>query len=241
MRINPAGHLGEGPFDQVSRAKRASELEKMRLKEDKSLHDVVPFDLCAQLAHELHQVKGKGGQLFAKIKAKAEDWVVAENNPKLTSGLRPFNQEPKCQKELLELVPLKSLHNFTPLVKTTDAFPSFLGPNISNPEWHQITSLDDDQPPQNKLKDMINHPKPIMTPWESVMETGNLDKAFERLCLYEELKGPGSTGEYYMRQPGTKQYGYTSSGSSNDPRQLSTNAGTYTCSWHHILSYHCMF
>lgn len=208
----------------MSRAKRASELEKMRLKEEKSLHDVVPFDLCAQLAHELHQVKGKGGRLFAKIRAKAENWVVAENDPKLTSGPRPFNQEAKCQKELLDLIPLKPLHNFTPLVKNTDAFPSFFGQNHSDPEWHQMLSLEDGHPPQNRLKDMINRPQPITTPWESVIETGKLDKAFERLCLYEDSKGSSSTGAYHTRQPDPKQYDYTSSFSAND--QLSTfNAG----------------
>jgi len=58
----------------------AEEFERMRLFEDKTTHDTVAPQLCFNLAADLRQSASKGGRMFAKRRAKADQWTV-ENNP----------------------------------------------------------------------------------------------------------------------------------------------------------------
>jgi len=58
----------------------ADEFERMRLFEDKTTHDTVAPQLCFNLAADLRESTSKGGQMFARRRAKADQWTV-ENNP----------------------------------------------------------------------------------------------------------------------------------------------------------------
>ncbi|ESO11588.1 hypothetical protein HELRODRAFT_166598 [Helobdella robusta] len=172
-----AFHDGTGPFDQKSRVDRAKELEMMRLKEEKSLHNVVPFDLCAKLANELKQDKGKGGHLFTKRKEESVNWVASENDPQSTVGYKPYKHELNPFKKPLSFTPLKS----TQLPSPTK--PSHFTLKLPQQGVHAPTSASDSvgELPRNRLKDMINTPRAAMTPWDSMVNTGSLHKAFEHL------------------------------------------------------------
>lgn len=71
------------PASSAEKAKymSADEFERMRLFEDKSTHDTVPPQLCFNLAADLRQSASKGGRMFAKRRAKADQWTV-ENSPR---------------------------------------------------------------------------------------------------------------------------------------------------------------
>ena len=58
----------------------ADEFERMRLFEDKTTHDTVAPQLCFSLASDLRQSGSKGGRMFAKRRAKADQWTVG-NDP----------------------------------------------------------------------------------------------------------------------------------------------------------------
>ena len=58
----------------------ADELERMRLFADKSRHDAVPPQLCFNLAADLRRSTSRGGRMFAKRRANADQWTV-ENSP----------------------------------------------------------------------------------------------------------------------------------------------------------------
>lgn len=136
--------------EEKAKALSAEEFERMRLYEAKTQHTTIPPQACFALAEDLHNMKGRGGRLFAKRKAKAEKWVVDENTV----------PPPPPSAELIK--------------KLTG------GLQIGVPE---------DQPdvrsgaiPVNKLKQMIEIPKPAMTPWEAAMEHGGrVDRAFDHL------------------------------------------------------------
>jgi len=49
------------------------ELERVRLRGERSRHDVVPFSVCSQLAGELKTMQGKAGRLFAKHHNEVEE------------------------------------------------------------------------------------------------------------------------------------------------------------------------
>jgi len=58
----------------------ADEFERMRLFEDKTTHDTVAPQLCFNLAADLRQSASKGGRMFARRRAKSDQWTV-ENHP----------------------------------------------------------------------------------------------------------------------------------------------------------------
>lgn len=58
----------------------AEEFERMRLYEQKTLHNTVSPQLCFNLANDLRNAKGKAGQMFAKRRARADEHVIDESN-----------------------------------------------------------------------------------------------------------------------------------------------------------------
>ncbi|XP_064620265.1 uncharacterized protein LOC135483355 isoform X2 [Lineus longissimus] len=58
------------------------QLEQIKLRAPKSQHNSVAPEKCFSLAAALHASKGRGGQIFAKRRAKSESWVVDEDNVK---------------------------------------------------------------------------------------------------------------------------------------------------------------
>jgi hypothetical protein len=60
----------------------AEQLEQIQLRAPKTQHNAVAPEKCFSLAAALHAAKGRGGQIFAKRRAKSESWVVDESNVK---------------------------------------------------------------------------------------------------------------------------------------------------------------
>ena len=62
--------------DEKAKYMSADEFERMRLFEDKTTHDTVSPQLCFNLAADLRQSTSKGARMFAKRRAKADQWTV---------------------------------------------------------------------------------------------------------------------------------------------------------------------
>lgn len=56
------------------------QFEKLRFIKEKCDHRGVSPNLCFNLATDLQNKKGKGGKIFQKRKAKADDWVIDATN-----------------------------------------------------------------------------------------------------------------------------------------------------------------
>ena len=65
--------------DEKANYMSADEFERMRLFEDKTTHDTVAPQLCFNLAADLRQSDSKGGRMFAKRRAKADQWTVGND------------------------------------------------------------------------------------------------------------------------------------------------------------------
>ena len=71
------------------RALSAEEFERMRLYEQKTTHDTVAPQVCFSIANDLKQMKGKGGRLFAKHKARSDKFVVGGDDDEDVGESRP--------------------------------------------------------------------------------------------------------------------------------------------------------
>ena len=136
------------------------EVERMRYYEEKSRHDVIPFDVCSMLAAELREEKGRGGRLFAKRRDKADQSITPESNGLIRVPSPRPEQKPRFVPEVVApYVP--------PIIKA------------------ERSEVDESQPsvsvPVNRLKEMIDLPKPRITPWDSAVQYGNVEPAFEHL------------------------------------------------------------
>jgi hypothetical protein len=67
--------------DNSIKAMSADEFERVRLFDKKSAHDTMAPQVCFSLADDLRNSNSKGGRMFAKRRAKADQWTV-ENQPK---------------------------------------------------------------------------------------------------------------------------------------------------------------
>jgi len=76
-----APHVPPPTSDDKAKYMSADEFERMRLFEDKTTHDEVPPQLCFNLAADLRQSASKGGRMFAKRRAKADQWTVENGHP----------------------------------------------------------------------------------------------------------------------------------------------------------------
>ncbi len=76
----------------------SEEFEKMRLYEEKVLHNKLPPQIAFSLADDLRQMKGRGGKLFAKRRAKAETWVVEDKT----------NTMPRPNKDMMQKLAAQS-------------------------------------------------------------------------------------------------------------------------------------
>ena len=86
--------------DTNKRIMTQNEAEKMRMFGQKTSHTGVSPQTCFSLAKDLRNMKGKGGKLFAKRRARVDKWVVDESSvpptvptpeliKKLTGGMVP--------------------------------------------------------------------------------------------------------------------------------------------------------
>ncbi|KAK2176807.1 hypothetical protein NP493_639g02005 [Ridgeia piscesae] len=173
------------PADFVDLNKRImtqEESEKMRMYSQKTSHTAVSPQACFSLARDLHNMKGKGGKLFAKRRARVDKWVVDESS-----------------------VPQA--------VPTPELIKKLTGGMVPPPA--------DVPPPKSgpRLQQMIQMPKPAMTPWEAA-QSGDVDKAFDHIDSYERqvaLANMGVPPAAVMSAPGFSP-APSSSASSNNAR-----------------------
>ena len=137
--------------DTNKRVMSSNESEQLRLYGQKTSHTGVSPQTCFSLAKDLRNMKGKGGRLFAKRKARVDKLITDESNAppppaptpelikKLTGGMVPPPQPP------------------------ADATPVNSKP---------------------RLQQMIDMPKPAMTPWEAA-QRGDIDKAFDHIDAFD--------------------------------------------------------
>ncbi len=148
--------------EDKKKALSADEFERMRLYEKKTDHTNVSPAVCFSLAEDLRNMKGKGGKLFAKRVAKSEKWVVDEPSPQST-GPNP---------NVLQKLALQAAESGGPMPFNPLAPPPQKGAKPG------------EGPVVNRLKEMIDPPKPKMTPWDAMAEYGHVGKAFEHLDGY---------------------------------------------------------
>jgi len=138
------------------------ELEQMQLAAKKTTHTNVSPQVCFNLAGDLKNMTGKGGRLFAKRQAKSESWGANEVVDDAVSCAVDEVEDARKQTEQMALI--RAQHR----VPTTAQHSEGFGPV--------------DAPPVNRLKDMVEVPKPLMTPWDAAAQNqGDVDKAFEHL------------------------------------------------------------
>ncbi|XP_055857957.1 uncharacterized protein LOC129920597 isoform X4 [Episyrphus balteatus] len=113
-------------------------------------------DRCAELVTALNAPKGRGAELFAKRRRKAEKWIVDETNAGIESpsGLIDHQQQP---------------------YKPTS--PASMVPAYSDVGIHRVQL----NMQQDKIQDKYSQPslKIIKSPWEAALETGSASNAFE--------------------------------------------------------------
>ncbi len=154
---NWATPVGSKPGDDRESMKKKlnkEDLENVRLYGKKSMHNMVSPQVCFSLSDDLRNMKGKGGKLFAKRRARAEQWVVEDKQ-----GLPGPNQEIRS-KILNKSAQEQALNS----PQTPDDSVDFSVPSGN----------------VNRLKELITQTKSAKSPWQAAAE-GDLDGAFDHL------------------------------------------------------------
>ena len=112
------------------------------------------IQVCFNLAEDLRNMKGKGARLFAKRQAKSESWTVGadEDGGDDTATSEPAEPSASIQEKL------SAQHR----------------PDQPTPD--QSVAM-----PVNRLKEMVELPRPAMSPWEAAAKYGSVDPAFAHL------------------------------------------------------------
>ena len=158
----------------------ADEFERVRLYEEKVEHTGVSPQLCFDLANDLRNMKGKGGRLFAKRRAKSEKWIVDETH--VASAATPE------------------------LIKRLTGGMSLPGP-AATPAPGAPSAPDGGAPPRNRLAEMIEMPMAKCSPWDAALESpfGNIGRAFEHIDEFDtqlqQMKAAAFTPQA-ARKPG---------------------------------------
>jgi hypothetical protein len=162
---------------EKTNALSAEEFEKLRLFDQKSTHTAVNPAMCFNLAADLKNMKGKGGKLFAKRKARAEKYVH-ESEPGSDNTMTP-NKD--FMDKILLSVPMEQQQEMSAPKKQPESMDYLDGGKSGGPVV-------------NRLKDMIDPPKPKMTPWDAAVESGgvSVDKAFDHLRGYNPYAKSGT-------------------------------------------------
>lgn len=143
------------------------EFDRLRLFGEKTTHSAVSPLVCFSLAEDLRQSKGRAGRMFAKRRAKADEWTVEGGTPPAGGGVG--GPDPKVLQRISggygggggEPAPVET---------------GTVSVNAGGGDAGAAGA-----PVVNRLKEMVELPKAKMTPWDAVAEFGNVDLAFEHL------------------------------------------------------------
>lgn len=146
-------------------------LERLRLREAKTRHDVLPPTVFMKLADELQRAasceRSTAGRMFAKGRERAERSVV----PEVPVQRRPIPMEVQHKPEVQE----RDLPKNWQQERSTQ-----------EPSLPPAVGMDDtDTLPVPRLKRMLELSRAAMTPWEAAAKYGGrVDPAFEHLNAY---------------------------------------------------------
>jgi hypothetical protein len=159
----------------------AEELERVMLMEKKSTHTNVNPQLCFNLADDLRNMKGRVGRLFAKRQAKSESWTVGGESQDSPDSELPLADDPT------------STSNATIQLKVSADISTESTSSSATGGSRSVSSL-----PVNRLKEMVELPRPAMTPWDAAVQYGTVDPAFAHLdkpaTTAAKRESGGSTG-----------------------------------------------
>ena len=147
-------------FDTNKRVMSQNESEQVRLYGQKTSHTGVSPQTCFSLAKDLRNMKGKGGRLFAKRKARVDKWVTDESNAP------------------------------PPAAPTPELIKKLTGGMVPPPPPAEAAAPVNSKP---RLQQMIDMPKPAMTPWEAA-QRGDVDKAFDHIDAFERQMALANKG-----------------------------------------------
>ena len=119
--------------------------------------------VCFNLADDLRNMRGKGARLFAKRQAKSESWTVSTDDDDATTT-EPTEPSAVIQEKL------SAQHKPAPQDEPTS---------------------DETAMPVNRLKEMVELPRPAMSPWEAAAKYGSVDPAFTHLGAAGESSTSG--------------------------------------------------
>ena len=151
-------------------ATELEELERLRTRAERTRHDALPPMMYVQIAEELRRAAARGsttaGRMFARRRARVDQFVV----PEVPVQRRP----PPVAATPPPLPPPK------PDVVAADVRRSVSQPDVNRESAPQSIFVP-------RLKQMLDMPRPAMTPWEAAAQYGGrVDPAFEHLSAYRE-------------------------------------------------------
>ena len=129
------------------------------------------MQVCFNLADDLRNMRGKGARLFAKRQAKSESWTVSTDDDDATTT-EPTEPSSVIQEKL------SAQHK---------------------PAAQDEPTSDEPAVPVNRLKGMVELPRPAMSPWEAAAKYGTVDPAFAHLSAAGESSTSGRDGDAASR------------------------------------------
>lgn len=153
----------------MNKALSAGDFENFRLHGQKTKHTNMPPQMAFSLAADMKKMKGKGGRLFAKRRERAEKWVVGE-----TFG--QADADPNIMEKLVMCAQRDNM-GMSGSAGQSQGSHGYIPPATFNGGM-----------PVNRLSELINPPKPTMSPWDACADFGDVDKAFDHLDGYIAMK-----------------------------------------------------
>ena len=149
------------------------EFERLRLLGQRSEHKGMDPKLAFSLADDLRQMRGKGGRLFAKRRERSEKWTLGDVDTSCNST--------GPNRSVMDKLILSAGPQNQPEPPRSSAGHGYVSGSATLPR----------RMPQNRLKEMIEPPKPAMTPWDSAATYGTTERAFEHIDPYLAAKRGG--------------------------------------------------